>query len=171
MQISINSTALSLLLRHAASAARIVGHLDASVADGPLSDHIDAIVHGLSELLGDPRTLITPDAVTSADCAAYDGTRQRTVVWRRGGRVMRRQLPPGSQAFDVRNAVAKLRYRIAKAEAFATTADDQFEEVGNDRRQRERLAWIVTEAAVAARAALAAADKLAEDVAKHGVGT
>jgi hypothetical protein len=83
----------------------------------------------------------------------------------------RRQLPPGSQAFDVKGAVDDLRQRIAKAEAFATTADDLFEEVGSDRRRHERLAWIVTEAAAAARVALAAGNKLAEDLVKHEVGT
>jgi hypothetical protein len=171
MQISIDSKAVGLLLAHATSAARIVGNRDVGVADDPLSDHIDAIVHELSELLGDPCTLITPDAVTSADRVAYDGTRRRPVAWRRGGRVTRRQLPPGSQTFDVAGAVADLRQRIAKAEAFATTVDDLFEEVG-DRRQHERLAWIVTEAAVAAQAALAACDKLVDEVVKHhGVGT
>jgi hypothetical protein len=170
MQLSIDSTALGLLLGHAASAARIVGQLDAGVADGPLTDYIDAIVHGLSELLGDPRTLIAQDAGTSANCAAFDGTPRR-VVLRREGRVMRRQLPPGEQTFDIAGAVNNLRQRIAKTEAFATTADDLFEEVGNDRRSHERLAWLVTETAIAAQAALAVCNKLAEEVVKHGVGT
>jgi hypothetical protein len=80
-----------------------------------------------------------------------------------------RQLPPGEPTFSIARAVNDLRQRIAKAEAFATTADDLFEEVG-DRRQHERLAWIVTEAATATQVALAACSKLAEEVAKHGVG-
>jgi hypothetical protein len=32
----------------------------ASIAAGPLGDHVDAIVHGLTELLGDPHTLAAP---------------------------------------------------------------------------------------------------------------
>lgn len=170
MQLSIDSQALGLLLGHAASAARIVGHLDAGVADGPLPDHIDAIVHGLSELLGDPRTLLAQDAGTSASCAAFDDP-PRTVVLRREGRVMRRQLPPGKQTFDIAGAVNNLREQVAKAEAFATTADDLFEEVRNDRRRQERMAWLLTETAIAAQAALAACNKLAEEVVKHGVRT
>lgn len=82
-----------------------------------------------------------------------------------------RQLPPGEQTFDIERAVNALRQCIAKAEAFATTADDLFEEVRSDRRRLERLAWIVSEGAIAAQAALAAVNKLAEAVVKHGVGT
>lgn len=82
-----------------------------------------------------------------------------------------RRLPPGEQTFDIAHAVADLRQRIAKAEAFATTADDLFEEIRNDRRRQERLAWILTEAANAAQAALAACSKLAEEVARHRVRT
>lgn len=47
-------------LRHAAFAAHLVGHLDDNVRadlDGPLGDRLDSSVHGLTELLGDPRTL------------------------------------------------------------------------------------------------------------------
>jgi hypothetical protein len=44
---------LEKLLEHAADAARIAGHLDAPAVE-PLADHVDAIVHGLTELLGDP---------------------------------------------------------------------------------------------------------------------
>jgi hypothetical protein len=169
MQISIDSKVLGLLRAHATSAARIVGNRDASVDDDPLSDHIDAIVHELNELLGASCTLIARDAVTSADGMAYDGTRRRTVAWRGEGRVTHRQLPPGKPTFNVANAVNELRQRIAKAEAFATTVDDLFEEVG-DHRQHERLAWIVTEAATATQGALAACSKLIDDLAKHGRG-
>lgn len=83
----------------------------------------------------------------------------------------RRQLASGSQPFDVVGAVNGLRQLVAKTEAFATTADDLFEEVHDDPRRHERLAWIVTEAAASAREALAASNKLAEEVVKHGVGT
>lgn len=80
-----------------------------------------------------------------------------------------RQLAARSQAFNVASAVDGLRQLLAKAEAFASTANDLYEEVGDDRRGRERLAWLVTEAAVATQAALAAGNKLAEELVKHGV--
>ena len=50
---------LADLLAHAASAARLIGHLDGAIAAGPLGDHIDALVHELTELLGGP-LLATP---------------------------------------------------------------------------------------------------------------
>jgi hypothetical protein len=52
-------TALVKLLAHAASAARIVGHSDA-LAACPLAEHVDAIVHELSELLGNPHLIAAP---------------------------------------------------------------------------------------------------------------
>jgi hypothetical protein len=73
MQVSIDSEALGTFLAHAASAARIVGDLDDTIAAGPLADHIDAIVHGLSELLGDPRMLDTLDAVATDNRVASGG--------------------------------------------------------------------------------------------------
>jgi hypothetical protein len=51
------------LLAHASSATRIIGHLDGrdgSPAVERLADHVDAIVHGLSELLGDPHLIAQP---------------------------------------------------------------------------------------------------------------
>src|ERR1044071_9006527 len=81
--------------------------------------------------------------------------------------IAHRQLPPGEPSFSIARAVDALRQHIARAEAFATTADELYEEVGN-RRQHERLAWIVTEAATATQVSLVACNKLAEDVAKHG---
>jgi hypothetical protein len=72
-QISIPADVLEDLLRHASSASRLVGHLDDHVnADlvGHLADEIDAVVHGLTEALGDPHALVVPDAV--APEAAHD---------------------------------------------------------------------------------------------------
>jgi hypothetical protein len=49
------------LLAYASSAAHIVGHLDerhGSTALEQLSDHIDALVHGLCELLGEHRRTV-----------------------------------------------------------------------------------------------------------------
>ncbi len=55
---TVPKIALVDLLAHASSAARIAGHLDdrdGSTALEQLSGHIDALAHGLSELLGDHR--------------------------------------------------------------------------------------------------------------------
>jgi hypothetical protein len=61
MQLTLDSTILENLLKHAASAARHVGSIeervDGALAVGPLADHIDAIVHELGELLGDPHLI------------------------------------------------------------------------------------------------------------------
>jgi hypothetical protein len=57
--LSVPRTALADLLERAASAARIVGHIDAPAVE-PLADHIDAIVHELSELLGNPHLIAAP---------------------------------------------------------------------------------------------------------------
>jgi hypothetical protein len=71
------------LLAHAASAARIVGHLDDSIAVGPLADHVDAIVHELSELLGNPHVIAAPVPSTQASrtisITIDDGTRHDLV--------------------------------------------------------------------------------------------
>jgi hypothetical protein len=76
MQLTVNSSILEQLLHHAAFAAHLVGHLD----DNPppdlihkLGDHVDAIVHGLTELLGDPQILAAPDAAASDDRKVRDG--------------------------------------------------------------------------------------------------
>ena len=58
--ITIDVATLQGILHHAASAARLVGHLDGAIAEGPLGDHLDEIVHKLTELLGDPHTLAAP---------------------------------------------------------------------------------------------------------------
>ena len=68
------------LLAHASSAARIVGHLDdrhGSTTLEQLSDHIDALVHGLSELLGEHR--LTADvAPDDEETEVVGGLRQLT---------------------------------------------------------------------------------------------
>jgi hypothetical protein len=61
-QLSLDRSTLEKLLNHAASAARLVGHIDDDIAADPLGDHVDAIVHGLTELLGDPHALAAHDA-------------------------------------------------------------------------------------------------------------
>ncbi len=64
---------LDRLLAHAASAARIVGHLDGAIAAGPLGDHLDAIVHGLTELRGEARTLAQLHVAGSGDRVVSNG--------------------------------------------------------------------------------------------------
>jgi len=50
--ITIERSVLVGVLEHAAAAARIVGHLDGPAVE-PLADHVDAIVHELTELLAE----------------------------------------------------------------------------------------------------------------------
>jgi hypothetical protein len=46
----------------AVAAALIVGHMDdGDGLVGPLADHVDAIVHDMSEVLGDPRLIAATD--------------------------------------------------------------------------------------------------------------
>jgi hypothetical protein len=59
-KLTIPRTTLADLLAHATSAAQHVGHLDEDIAAGPLGDHLDAIVHGLTEALGDPHLIAAP---------------------------------------------------------------------------------------------------------------
>lgn len=65
MTIAIDRSTLEEFLAHAASAAQLVGHLDDDIAAGPLGEHVDALVHGLTEILGEPRTLAVPMLVSS----------------------------------------------------------------------------------------------------------
>ena len=66
MELTLDRSTVEKLLDHAASAARLVGHIEEGVPNavvGPLADHIDAMVHDLSELLGAAH-LIVFDAPT-----------------------------------------------------------------------------------------------------------
>jgi hypothetical protein len=66
---AIGRSILERLLHHAASAAQLVGHLDSAIAAGPLDDHVNVLVHGLTELLGEPRPLAVPMLASTAGCA------------------------------------------------------------------------------------------------------
>ena len=81
-QLSLDIAVLETLLKHAASAARIVGHSDA-LAAGPLADHVDAIVHELSELLGNPHLIAAPvpSARPSYDDDEPTEIHERTARW------------------------------------------------------------------------------------------
>lgn len=83
MQVRIDSEVLDSLLAHAAFAARLVGHLDESTQPAlirQLGDRVDAVVHGLTELLGDPRALAEPDAAAPDDRGARDGAPMLTSI-------------------------------------------------------------------------------------------
>lgn len=71
--VAVPKSTLEKLLRHAESAAQFVGHLDGAIAAGPLGDHVDAIVHRLTEILGEARTLAEHDAAAPGDRTAHDG--------------------------------------------------------------------------------------------------
>jgi hypothetical protein len=77
--VTIDRTTLVDLLGHATSAARLVGHLDDALAVEPLADHVDAIVHELSELLGNRDVIAAPLPSARASCTISitvdDGTR------------------------------------------------------------------------------------------------
>jgi hypothetical protein len=82
-QFTLPRTVLAGLLTHAASAARILGNLDDASSTDQLADHVDAIVHGLSELLGDPGAHAAPGAVAHEDLIACDGALM--LMWKTGG--------------------------------------------------------------------------------------
>ena len=58
-QLTIDRATLERLRAHAASASRLIGHIDA-LATGPLADladHVDTIAHELGELLSNPHLI------------------------------------------------------------------------------------------------------------------
>lgn len=75
MKLTLNRSSLEKLHHHAASAAQLVGHLDDDAHAeliGQLGDHIDTVVHGLTEILGDPRALTDDDAAAPPGRVPYD---------------------------------------------------------------------------------------------------
>jgi len=58
-QLTIDRATLERLRAHAASASRLIGHID-GLATGPLADHVDALAHELGELLGNPHLIAAP---------------------------------------------------------------------------------------------------------------
>ncbi|HWO26445.1 MAG TPA: hypothetical protein VNO30_47280 [Kofleriaceae bacterium] len=128
------------LLAHASSAARVIGHLDGHLDDRngattleQLSSHVDALVHGLGQLLG--------------------GHLQKTV-----------NAEPAPEHDDP-DMIDELRQHIARADALASTTDEQFSRIvvlteGDDRRGFKRLAHLVEMTALAVAAASEASSKL-----------
>jgi hypothetical protein len=66
-QLTLDRSVVTNLLHHAVSAAHLVGHLDNAIADGPLAEHVDTLVHGLTEILREA------DAAAPDDRAVYNG--------------------------------------------------------------------------------------------------
>lgn len=65
MKLILDRTTLENLLHHAARAAQLVGHLDDCAGPelvDPLGDHLDAVVHGLTEVLSGSRAFAACDA-------------------------------------------------------------------------------------------------------------
>jgi hypothetical protein len=74
--VTIDRAFLEKLLDHAAFAAHLVGHLDDDAHAeliGQISDRVDTVVHGLTELLGIPSALAEPDAAAPDDRKVRDG--------------------------------------------------------------------------------------------------
>jgi hypothetical protein len=81
--ITVDVATLEGILYHAAFAAHLVGHLDDSTQPELISqigDRVDAVVHGLTELLGAPSALAGPDAATPDDRRARDGAPMLTAI-------------------------------------------------------------------------------------------
>ena len=126
------------LFAHASSAASIVGHLDergGAQVVERLAYHIDAIVHELSELLGTHHLTVEPLPADEA--------------------------PPATALLPT----DELRQLMARADALASTTDEQFCRVvvlreGDDRLGFKRLAHLVELTAMAVTAASDASAKL-----------
>jgi hypothetical protein len=66
MHITVDRTTLEKLRDHAVFAAQLVGHLDDKAQPEfirQLGDHVDAITHELTELLGDPDAIARDGAL------------------------------------------------------------------------------------------------------------
>lgn len=131
--LHVSKLVLVDLLAHASSAARIIGHLDNrddSATIEQFSRHVDALVHGLGQLLG--------------------------------GHQQTAELVPENDETDV---IDELRQHMARADALASTTDEQFSRIvvlteGDDRRGFKRLAHLVEMTALAVSAASEASSKL-----------
>jgi hypothetical protein len=168
MQITLDRAILEKLREHASSAAHFAGHIEGAIAVGPLADHVDEIVHTLSELLDKPQVIAAPvpsacatstpavdvpEHVSPERALANHPRRHRRLGARheRGGVVNHR---------DVAEAANEVRRVAAEADALASGTKDQFDRIAgltdpDDRRSFERVAHMV---GLTARAALAAAE-------------
>jgi hypothetical protein len=83
MRITVDRTTLEKLLDHAAFAAHLVGHLDDDAHRElirQIGDRVDAVVHGLTELLGDPGAFAAPDTAAPDDRGPRDGAPMLTSI-------------------------------------------------------------------------------------------
>jgi hypothetical protein len=142
--LTLDRSTLEKLLNHAASAAQLIGHLDEAIAAGSLGDHIDAIAHGLSELLGDPHPLAAPDDRAPDDRAPDDlvahGLRADAHSMCRRCLVSRRPEPlpsrlaepvPGrghEPAANFDGLIYLLNDNIGRADAMITAVEDRIEQ-------------------------------------------
>ena len=81
--VTIGRALLEKLLHHAAFAAHLVGRLDDNANPDlihQLGDHVDAIAHELTELLGDPSALAEPETAAPADREAHDRAPRLTSI-------------------------------------------------------------------------------------------
>ncbi len=89
MLITVDRVILEELFKHAASAAHLVGHLDDGVPEavrGPLGDHVDAIAHNVSELLGDVGLVVPYAPAVELDDGVARSTVPMLAAGARGGR-------------------------------------------------------------------------------------
>ena len=145
IQISIDVESLRTLLAHATFAARYIGQHDV-LAIGPIAEHINAIAHGLGEVLGEHgRGARGPSASATVDADVI--SKAAVVV---------------ASAFD------DARELVGRAEALVQVAEGLFNEVppsdpgaANRRRGRIRhLMGAVSDSTGAALAALADINKI-----------
>jgi hypothetical protein len=83
LSITIERTVLADLLAHAVAAAHLAGHLDDDAhvhLVSALAEHVDAVVHELSELLGASRATAARDAVAPNESVAHDGVPMLTAA-------------------------------------------------------------------------------------------
>ena len=83
MQLSLDRSTLEKLLRHAAFAAHLVGHLDDDAHRElirQIGEHVDTIAHELAEILGAPGAVAAPDAAAPDDRGARDGAPRLTSI-------------------------------------------------------------------------------------------
>src|SRR5215813_12120319 len=83
MRITLDRSTLENLLQHAAFAAHLVGHLDDDAHRElirQIGDRVDAVVHGLTEILGTPSALAEPDAAAPDDREARGGAPMLTSI-------------------------------------------------------------------------------------------
>ena len=79
----VSRATVEKLLYHAAFAAHLIGHLDDDAHRElirQLGDHVDTIVHELTELLGDPSALAASDAAAPDDREARGGAPMLTSI-------------------------------------------------------------------------------------------